>query len=630
MALVKPVKVASGALTQFASDDYVAGFGVGGAVPSGQSASYPPLYVNSGQIIGPALSDVTNAYFDGTNWRFIGTGYATALNHGSGMLIFYQSTASGTAGNVVTFVERWRTDTSGRVGIGRTPSYGLHLASSMQFVGNPSYINVRAFDAVGDGTTDDTAEITAAIAAAVSTGMRSIYFPRGTYLVTDTLTISGDMRLFGDGPSSSVIIFTPATSISCIVYSGTTTIRENEKLEVFGLGFRAGSSNANVAIYGDWAVSGTGAIAAQPCALISNVEIGSHTSSAAFTYGVYLLDASHSTIENVSTYHYQSGANKTSSVGVLLIGGTDQKVRGCTLTRSTNATYFQDTEGVHFNENTVLSCEYGAVWDTTLTSGKPYFDCSGNHFAVGITGISSNEMVQYFIDRNLIYGLRSQSTSATFYGISLSSGSNATSVNLDAVVSNNRIYAVNDSGSFTTAYGIIVSGGSGTGESVMIKGNGSSGCNRLIYLDSSCVNVTVLDDNVSITGDTWEDVADVNSLPWGTYTPDEYGVTNCADTDVTAYEANWTRTGNLVTVFGDVDVNPVAAGTLTTFRLRLPISVNMGAATQLSGTISPSGLNAPSGTAQVHTGTSPDRVEFNIYTTLSTASRFSYCYRFRI
>lgn len=113
---------------------------IGGVAPSGHSASYPALYVNSGQMIGPSLSHVTNAYFDGVNWRFIGTGYATAHNHNSatGTLIFYTSTASGTAGNVVTFAERWRTDATGQLGIGVTPSYRLHLVvGATSAIGTP-------------------------------------------------------------------------------------------------------------------------------------------------------------------------------------------------------------------------------------------------------------------------------------------------------------------------------------------------------------------------------------------------------------------------------------------------------------------------------------------------------------
>jgi hypothetical protein len=46
-------------------------------------------------------------------------------------------------------------------------------------------VDVRAFGAVGDGVHDDTA----AIQAAIDSGGKTIYFPSGTYIVTDTLKI---------------------------------------------------------------------------------------------------------------------------------------------------------------------------------------------------------------------------------------------------------------------------------------------------------------------------------------------------------------------------------------------------------------------------------------------------------
>lgn len=591
---------------------------LGTTPPAGQSASFPILYMGSRWAISTSLSvDAANAYFDGSNWKRIGAGRASSLNHGSGEIAYYTS-ASSTAGSTVSFIEAFRVKTNRETLI------------------NPSYINVRQYGATGDGSTNDTTAISDAIAAAVANGMRRVYFPQGNYKVTSSLTISGDMMLFGDGPATSIIIFDPASSINCINYSGTTTIRDTEKLEIHGIAFRANSTNCNAAIYGRWTVSGTGAFAAsQPC-LFTDVDVGSNSSSAAFTYGINLEGAAHGAIENCTFYHYESGAVKASSAGIVLNGSggtynvTDFKIKGCTFARSYMGAYFIDTEGIHFNQNTVLSCDYGAVWDTTLTIGKPYFDCTGNHFAVGIYGVYINEMVQGFVGDNLIYGLRSQSLSSTFYGVYIASGSAASSTPLNSIVRDNTVVAIEDSGTFTTAYGVYVAGGSGTAETLIIKGTTTVNCDRMIYLDSSVVNTIVLDDNTSSTNDVWEDVSGANSLPYGTYTPTGYGVTNCVDADITEYEANWTRYGNLITVYGDVDVDPTAAAAVTTFRLSLPFAVNLSAATMCSGVINPSGVNAPGGTAQMHTGTSPDRVEFNFYATVATATRFSYTYRYRV
>jgi hypothetical protein len=61
-------------------------------------------------------------------------------------------------------------------------------------------INVRWYGALGDGTADDTEEIQAAINAAPLKSV--LYFPRGTYVVSATLTLTNDVTLKGDGWAS--------------------------------------------------------------------------------------------------------------------------------------------------------------------------------------------------------------------------------------------------------------------------------------------------------------------------------------------------------------------------------------------------------------------------------------------
>lgn len=51
-----------------------------------------------------------------------------------------------------------------------------------------AFLNVQDFGAVGDGATDDTAAIQSALNAMMSYESRSLYFPQGTYAISDTLT----------------------------------------------------------------------------------------------------------------------------------------------------------------------------------------------------------------------------------------------------------------------------------------------------------------------------------------------------------------------------------------------------------------------------------------------------------
>ena len=64
------------------------------------------------------------------------------------------------------------------------------------------YISVKDFGAVGDGVTDDTVAIQAAVNATPKG--TTIYFPAGTYAVSDAITINKPLVVRGAGPGSFV------------------------------------------------------------------------------------------------------------------------------------------------------------------------------------------------------------------------------------------------------------------------------------------------------------------------------------------------------------------------------------------------------------------------------------------
>jgi hypothetical protein len=78
------------------------------------------------------------------------------------------------------------------------------------------FVSIRDFGATGDGSTDDTAAINRALAQIYKTGefeteplaRRKIYFPGGTYVISDALTIPPYAKLVGDGISSTIIVQT--------------------------------------------------------------------------------------------------------------------------------------------------------------------------------------------------------------------------------------------------------------------------------------------------------------------------------------------------------------------------------------------------------------------------------------
>ena len=85
-------------------------------------------------------------------------------------------------------------------------------------------LSVRDFGAVGDGTQDDTASIIAAITAAAG---KSLYLPRGTYIVTATtaryqiLPVYANTTIYGDGPQTIIKVKSSSGSYSTLFYPGS-------------------------------------------------------------------------------------------------------------------------------------------------------------------------------------------------------------------------------------------------------------------------------------------------------------------------------------------------------------------------------------------------------------------------
>ena len=99
-----------------------------------------------------------------------------------------------------------------------------------------SYAVITDFGATGDGLTDDTEAINRALYQLYCVQnntqiRRSLFFPAGTYVVTDTILIPPYARLYGEGANSSIINFTvqnwaASTSYAAgvlVLYTATST-----------------------------------------------------------------------------------------------------------------------------------------------------------------------------------------------------------------------------------------------------------------------------------------------------------------------------------------------------------------------------------------------------------------------
>jgi len=110
-----------------------------------------------------------------------------------------------------------------------------------------SYCVVTDFGATGDGVTDDTAAINRALyqlycVQANPQIRRSLFFPAGSYLITNTILVPPYAMLYGEGPESSILNFfvtawtnTVAYAAGVLVKSGASYYRSNFAVPV-GIG----------------------------------------------------------------------------------------------------------------------------------------------------------------------------------------------------------------------------------------------------------------------------------------------------------------------------------------------------------------------------------------------------------
>ncbi len=107
------------------------------------------------------------------------------------------------------------------------------------------FVSVKDFGAVGDGITDDTAAIVAALAALAGGG--ALYFPAGTYITTNGLTISNsNLTIYGDGADSVIQCNqTDGIKTNLMRFSGSNVKLEKLKLR------RGTNTNAGVGAVGE-------------------------------------------------------------------------------------------------------------------------------------------------------------------------------------------------------------------------------------------------------------------------------------------------------------------------------------------------------------------------------------------
>ena len=109
------------------------------------------------------------------------------------------------------------------------PSPGSPISQSLQSRLD-SYCVISDFGATGDGVTDDTAAINRALnqlycVQANPQIRRSLFFPAGTYLITDTILVPPYAMLYGEGPKSSILNFFVTTWTNTVAYASGVLVK---------------------------------------------------------------------------------------------------------------------------------------------------------------------------------------------------------------------------------------------------------------------------------------------------------------------------------------------------------------------------------------------------------------------
>ena len=97
-----------------------------------------------------------------------------------------------------------------------------------------SYAIITDFGPTGTGTTDDTDAINRALnqifcQSTNPESRRSLYFPAGVYVITDTLKIPPNCQLYGDGPDSTIISFSVQQHTPAVSYPAGVLVKDQNK-----------------------------------------------------------------------------------------------------------------------------------------------------------------------------------------------------------------------------------------------------------------------------------------------------------------------------------------------------------------------------------------------------------------
>ena len=340
------------------------------------------------------------------------------------------------------------------------------------------WFNVQTYGAVGDGTTNDTAAVQAAFAAAAAGG--EVYFPRGTYVLSSTISqaVTGSITVRGAGRGVTVL--------NCASNGIALTLAANQRGTIADLTIAstaAGTVN-------------TGLLVASPdqtaAVRVQNVVLRGNTArTTAWQTAISLAGPGLPIIDGV-TVLMPDGTQVAGPTGILFAGAdSGHPTSGLAISNS----FLQGgqygvrigpyVEGVMLTNATIIGGDYSVYWPHTAGASN-MLEVANCHFNPGTCGVYAQQVG--FISVVSTFFLRFN-------------GPNWTAIDLEScnniAISANNIYGTGAG----TENGIIVNGSSNA--PVAISGN------AFLQLGTAAITLSGNTSAATITGNN------AGSMPGG-------------------------------------------------------------------------------------------------------------------